>query len=353
MISFTQRMKAQRRSFLPPVLSRGTSRGRGLVREQIKLFHRSVVERGFDLIVVWGIPYYYRQYGYGYALDLQSADALPVPAIPSMGETSKFTLRKPSLSDVHQLAELYDRAMSSLQLYDVRSLEYWRFLLQRMKFPVQIVEKRGDGKCIGYFCLQDLEDKAGIQVFEHTIFSRDAAMFVLQKLKAEYKGEIQLGWPVSFPLVSLGRSLGSRPLPLYQWYVRIPSVVDLLKKICPVLEGRLARSHLTNYTAKVRLNLYREAFLIHFKRGKIVDMKSIGFLDSSVGLEGGDVNLPPDVFVRLVLGYRELDDMVDAWPDINVKPAFRPLLKVLFTRMDSYLHMPWQYYGPVKEINDR
>jgi GNAT superfamily N-acetyltransferase len=330
-------------------------RGRGLIREQIKLFHRRVIERGFDLIVVWGIPNFYRQFGYGYALDLQSADALPVPAIPSMakGERSKYTLHKPSLSDVHLLAKLYDSAMSSLQLYDVRSLEYWRFLLRRMKFPVQIVERNSDGKCIGYFCLQDLEDKAGIKVFEHAIFSSDAAMFVLQKLKAEYDGEIQLGWPVSSSLVSLGRSLGSKPLPPYQWFVRIPSVIDLLKKISPVLEGRLSQSHLTDFTAEVRLNLYHEAFLIEFQKGKIVNIKSIGFLDSSVGAEGGDINLPIDVFVRLVLGYRKLDDMRDAWPDIKVRPAFHPLLNVLFSRMSSYLNMPWQYYGPMGEKNGR
>ena len=56
-------------------------RHRGLVRAQIRRFHEVVRERGFDLSLIEGIPYYYRQYGYGYAIDHWACDSLPTRCI--------------------------------------------------------------------------------------------------------------------------------------------------------------------------------------------------------------------------------------------------------------------------------
>jgi hypothetical protein len=50
---------------------------------------------------------------------------------------------------------------------------------------------------------------------------------------------------------------------------------------------------------------------------------------------------PPEAFLRLVFGYRELAELRDAWPDIMIKPEVRHLVEVLFPGMLSYLHMPF------------
>jgi GNAT superfamily N-acetyltransferase len=51
---------------LEMVLTHPEYRGRGLVRMQVKHFEQVVKEHDFDLSFIWGIPYYYRQYGYAY-----------------------------------------------------------------------------------------------------------------------------------------------------------------------------------------------------------------------------------------------------------------------------------------------
>jgi hypothetical protein len=73
----------------------------------------------------------------------------------------------------------------------------------------------------------------------------------------------------------------------------------------------------------------------------------LGFVDASMGADGGDLCIPPDAFVRLVLGYRDLDELGDAWPDIVVKAQSRYLLQALFPKMTSYFWMPYLYYGSI------
>jgi hypothetical protein len=62
-----------------------------------------------------------------------------------------------------------------------------------------------------------------------------------------------------------------------------------------------------------------------------------------MGADGGDLCIPPDAFVRLVLGYRDLAELQDAWPDIVVKPERRHLLQTLFPKLASYFWMPYLY----------
>ena len=65
-----------------------------------------------------------------------------------------------------------------------------------------------------------------------------------------------------------------------------------------------------------------------------------------MGADGGDLCIPPDAFVRLVFGYRSLDELFDAWPDITIKVESRRLVEVLFPRLDAYFHATYQVFGP-------
>ena len=322
-------------------------RQRGLIRAQMGRFHRSVEDRGFDFSIIWGIPYFYRQFGYTYVFDMLTADTIPAWEIPEAGksEKSRYMIRKAVLEDAEVLAGLYQRSRASLQIYDTRDLNYWKFLLKRMKYPARLIIDTITGEAVGYFCVEKLEEKEGIKVFESAIFSFDAGMFVFRHLKLEYGNEIQLGWPETGELVKLGRSLGSAPMAVYQWLLRVPDIVGLISKISPVLERRIERSVFKDMTRDFCVNLYKRAFTLRFRHGKLEKVEKSNFVNSSLGAEGGDINIPPDAFLRLVFGYRRLDQLIDAWPDITVKPESRLLVDVLFPFMTSYFILPWQYYG--------
>ena len=67
---------------LEMVLTRPDYRGRGLVRKQIARYEQAAAERGYDLNIIWGIPYYYRQFGYAYTIEGGTVESLPVWRIP-------------------------------------------------------------------------------------------------------------------------------------------------------------------------------------------------------------------------------------------------------------------------------
>jgi len=172
--------------------------------------------------------------------------------------------------------------------------------------------------------------------------SHEAALAVLHQLKAEGGTELHLSWSPRGSLVRAARSLGSAPLPAhYQWLLRITDVGRFLRVIGPVLEGRLAKSDCAGLSAELCLNLFREAYALSFREGKLLRAEAVGFVDSSMGADGGDLCIPPEAFVRLVIGYRALDELRDAWPDIVWRDSSRHWLDVLFPKMDSWLRMPY------------
>ena len=343
-------------AMLEMVLTHPEYRHRGYIRTQVNRFHEMVKERHFDLSIIQGIPYYYRQYGYTYAIDFEGADSLPAWVIPNLhdGEPCLYELRKAVVGDVPILARLYQESMTTVQIHTSRSLPYWQFLLQRMQYPVQVVEDQRHGRTVGYVCIDKQTDNKSPRVLESVITNQDIGMFILRQLKTEGAREIQLGWPQTSTLVQIGRSLGSTPLPAYQWLLHIPDMAGLLSKIRPVLEHRVAASAFNGFTGDVCINFFRQAFMLEFKQGKLLGIDSVGFVDVPQDTDaGGDLCIPPEAFVRLVFGYRHLDEMRDVWPDIKVKSESRYLINVLFPKMTSVLCMPWQYYGPTTMSNGR
>jgi len=115
----------------------------------------------------------------------------------------------------------------------------------------------------------------------------------------------------------------------------------LLAKIGPALNRRLAAAGYAGLTTELLINLYREAYRVRIEAGCVAEVTSAGFVDASMGADGGDLCIPPDAFVRLILGYRTLDELHDAWPDIEVKAEKRALFDILFPKMDTCISMPY------------
>lgn len=333
-------------AMLEMVVTHPDYRQRGLVRAQIERFHGAVAARGYDLSVIEGIPYYYRQYGYAYAVDHYPSHSLPVwraaeapPASPGV-----HTLRQATPDDAATLAALYAQAMAPLDLITQRDAAYWRFLLEWARYPAWLVERGGEA--VGYLVIQP--GSRGPRVFESSLRDHAAALAALHHLRAQATAEIQIVAPPTDALLQLAQSLGSTPLPGDQWLIRLRDPASFLAALGPAFERRLATSSYAGLTADLILNLFRRACRLRFTDGKLTEVQDIGFVDASLGADGGDLCIPPDAFVRLVFGYRSLSELRDAWPDIVVKPARRHLWEVLFPPMHAYLSMPYLYCGPTQ-----
>ncbi len=340
---------ALRAAMLEMVVTHPDYRRRGLVRAMIERFHRVTAARGFDLCLIEGIPYYYRQFGYAYAVDHRSYDTLAASAIPpgTREARQRHTFRPASAADAPVLTKLYQDAMNPVMFHVERDAAYWRYLLERACFPVQLVIDQNTGQAVGYVVVPPTNGGGALTVIESAVTGHEAGMAVLRRLRAATDGVLNLAWPQSGDLIQAARSLGSQPRPTYQWLFRIPDSAAFLTRIGPALERRLAASDCAGLTGAITINLFREAFRLRFVEGKLLAVEAIGFVDSSMGADGGDLCIPPDAFVRLALGYRGLAALWDAWPDIVVRAERRHLLDILFPELTSYLCTPYFYLGPL------
>ena len=170
-------------AMLEMVVTHPDYRHRGLVRTQINRFHQIVRERGYDLSIIQGIPYYYRQYGYAYALDHSPLVSLPAWRVPDGTEDNGFSIRPATLDDVDPLTELYQQAMTEHQLYVQRTPDYWRYLLQQMTYAVRVVEEKDTSRAVGYVCVSKRGEH--LKIHENRIACCDVGWAVLRQLKTE------------------------------------------------------------------------------------------------------------------------------------------------------------------------
>ena len=91
------------------------------------------------------------------------------------------------------------------------------------------------------------------------------------------KPYLRLNIPRNQVLVEVARRWSAHDLGTYAWQMMIPDVARLLGKLRPVFEGRIANSPFAGLTQTVTLNLYRKAFELDFKAGKLATVQGIGF----------------------------------------------------------------------------
>jgi hypothetical protein len=327
-------------------------RKRGLIRTQIEAFHAAVRAQNFDFSIIEGIPYYYRQFGYSYATDHVTNDGLASSHIPDLPPSiAPVRLRPATLEDIPQLAQFYDGTMVTLDLTTLRNEAIWRYVIANAEHPIYIIEEmieEGESKrAAGYACIWR-QPNGDLRIAESGIPAADTALALLHLCKQATSGEVIIRWPEESTLVQVGRTLGSSRLPSDQWLIRLNNPRSFLAKLAPLFEGRLASSAHAGFTGDLTINLFRHAYRLHFAAGRLLEVKELGFVDASMGADGGDLCIPPDAFVRLLLGYRSLGELLDAWPDIVIRPTRRHLLDTLFPKRRAFFSMPYFYFGKME-----
>lgn len=114
--------------------------GRGLVRALMNEAHRRSADRGDLLQVMIGIPFFYRQFGYSYALTIPLPwDVLTVPAADP-----DITIRSATSDDIPAMVELQTAAQSAADVRMPHSAGCWRWLVQRSGSTQLVAEHNGE-----------------------------------------------------------------------------------------------------------------------------------------------------------------------------------------------------------------
>ncbi len=104
-------------------------RRRGLVRAQMNEVHRWSAERGELVLGITGIPWYYRQFGYEMALNLDGYRQGHRSQVPRLrdGEAEPYRFRAATVDDVPFMMAMYGQAASRSVIASVRDEALWRY----------------------------------------------------------------------------------------------------------------------------------------------------------------------------------------------------------------------------------
>jgi predicted N-acetyltransferase YhbS len=315
-------------------------RNRGLIRALDRRFKELLREEECDLSHIQGIPYFYRQFGYEYAMPLEAQWQIELRHILDRSDEKCYSFRRATVQDIPVLMRLYDETTASLNISTLRSADIWQYMLEHTTGTDVEGETwlmlDTDNQPTGYFRLTLHGFGTGLIVSETSRLSIGSAKALLTWLKAtaleQDKPYVRLNLPVTNDLLKVARGFGARDSGGYEWQMHIPDVAGLLRKLSPVLERRIAGSLFAGLSKKVILNLYREAFEMDFERGKLVSVNAIGFCD------GGEIRLPPNLLAPLVLGYHTHQELRQMYPDVAIWGEARLLVDVLFPKMESFIY---------------
>jgi predicted N-acetyltransferase YhbS len=303
--------------------------GRGLVRALMQWAHDRSASRGHLVQVMIGIPYFYRQFGYQYAIPIPvGRDVRELP--PSDGD---HVVRAAQSDDIGAMAALQDAVQRG---YDVRmphTPACWRWLLARDGSSQLIVERGGEPVATGR--ITPPED--GEVVLGEIAAVDPAAAGALLGYASTAAGAATLkvmerrGYPTGD---ALERYLAPPPRQAARYYVRVPDVAALLEHLRPVLSARLAASDFAGQTGDIIVSFFRYHVRMAFTNGKVGEPRPGGAMQAPASVGGAGV--APDLSGSLLFGPEGITGLAEVHADVYYGPN-EALMSVLFPPVQADL----------------
>jgi predicted N-acetyltransferase YhbS len=311
-------------------------RGRGLQRMLNKMFDEAAGNGGYDLCALAGIPYFYRQFGYEYSLDLGHKTTIPVSELPDTQPSLKS--RGFTEADIPAAAELLDSHNSRYMVHCPRTMPVW--MMQHMTGiyngePYEGYTLHEGGEMQAYVRIQPRPRDKTLVLKEAaaTPGAHEQVLAFLRRYCVENGLETivsTLGYADSISELLAG--FGAEQSMPYGWQVKIVDSLRLLEKIAPLLESRLAATKFSGLSERLNLNFRTYSVDLIFESGKAAGVSlSSDCSDRTIGLN-------PYIFPQLLLGYRSREELEYAYPDVRVAPSRRDLVDALFPKRPSYIH---------------
>ncbi len=345
-------------------------RNRGLVRKQFDLMHRWALERGHHVQIVLGIPSYYRQFGYEYALHAEGGRQTSIHTFPRWGdkEDRKFRLREPTDADIPFITKILNesgkRSLVSpvFRENEVRYLTFDRTERSAVCHrTAMLCKSEGDdfGEPVGVMMYAmvtpiDLGCILRLEMSEPRYW-REALPSALREfveLADEASNQdpdperaiksVRLDMQPDHPAFIFDEgALGQPPERQYGWYVRVPDVAAFLRTISSALELRIEKSLHAGFNGDLVLRFDRDTVNITFEDGRITDLvtHSAAYRNTaSSGWRTATVRFPGTSFLPVLFGMRSVGETLFAHTDADAgSKSDRHLLETLFPKRSSDL----------------
>lgn len=327
-------------------------RRRGLVRAQMDAFHALSANNGDLMQSITGIPWYYRQFGYEYALDLYHGRKVQVSA-PSADSATRIRVRPLTAADHSFVRSVYDHAAQRQPFSVVRSDEHWQWefsgrTTDSAVYNYWLIIEDSEGRPVGFILHHRLSNfpvpNPWLLVATQCVLAPGTShlnvmpdllpalsLYVQSQRNGESGQEPQTG-VVNFMLgrenpIYAGLPSSATPSESgYAWYLRVPDLAAFLRHVRPALEKHLLGTPAESYTGALTLDFFRSGLRLNFDRGKITEVKNLGAKD----LEKSDAEFPDLTFLQLIGGHRTCAQLKESYPDCTTTPKAEALLTALF-----------------------
>ena len=331
-------------------------RKRGLVRLQFDEVHKWSVERGQIVQAITGIPFYYRQFGYEMAIDLEGRRFGHEAHVPKLkdGEQESYHVRPAREADLPFIAKTYDEIRKRNMIVCERTPELFRYELSRQDIDhayalTRIIEddKR---EPVGYLKHLSFVGNVSLSLIVYELKAGASWLDVTPSV-ARYLWQTgqEYAQRDGKTCASFGFALGeAHPaydaikdrLPdvrgSYAWYVRVPDLPGFLNHIKPALERRLAESIATESSREIKVGFYRGGLRFVIERGKIIVIEA---WKPNPPSDEGNIAFPNLTFLQMVFGYRSYEELHYAFPDCWCDDEdVRVLMNALFPKKTSSIH---------------
>jgi GNAT superfamily N-acetyltransferase len=334
-------------------------RNRGLIRALFEMVHARSRAEGHLVQAITGIFYFYRQFGYEYALDLRGERRVVLSRLPAPAGEPPLRLRPAAVEDLPLIRRLYDQGRRGSMVWNEWSERRWRYNVDAWRADPSLPRRGhvellvdGDGHPCGLACLAPRREGPALTVWMLELSDRlswGRTIPAVLRALAEAAERVPVAEPGTAPMTEISLRLGTshpayevvgpEPAPYecrpYAWYVRVPDLPALISRIAPVLEDRLAAApSAAHFSGELTLDFYRDGLRLAFEQGNLTaaePWRRPAYDDHS------SAAFPPLTFLKLLFGYRGLDELRHMFPDVWVGPEAEPVLRALFPTRRSFV----------------
>ena len=330
-------------------------RRKGLFKSLYTHFDKLLQEGEYDLSTIQGIPYYYRQFGYDFILPMSRTLWLTVDQIPQIDEKTsppfmKLNIREATSGDIDNLMKLYEEHNRQVQVHVARNQELWTIqekVKREYDKDFQTVVLENEEGVQGYLRFVLILDTGvgmhgsgkALQVIESRIRSfagvRRVLQFLREKALEHSIYRLSVSGPTTNNLSRIVLDLGGNIRGGWKFQIRIPNMLQLLRKIQPVLEKRLVGTMFEGLTKELALNTFRNCYVLNFVNGRIESITDSGMQEVD---ENRPFRAPPNDLVRLVLGEYSIDELSYNNIDFIVNKGLKSLIRTLFPKRESCIY---------------
>jgi len=302
--------------------------GRGLVRALMAWAHARSAARGHLAQVMIGIPYFYRKFGYQYAIELPHNRA--VTSVPPAPED--HLVRPAGPADIAAMAALQEATQRGFDLRMPRSAACWRWLVARTGSTQLLVERAGVPVGTARITPPDEDVLLGeIAVEEPSAVSALLAYSAKSAKTSELKVK---GRPGSLAGAALEPYLADAPPLAECYYARVPDARALLEHLRPVLSARLQRAGLGAGTGEVVVSFFGHHVRMPYVETVVQAVNLGGVLPGPASVGGAGV--APDLVGPLLFGQQGIIGLALRHPDVYPGPN-RDLMGALFPPLSADL----------------